>query len=317
MKMSRKNKKELIDFIEQELRFVPEGQRIHLDKDLLEDLLFEVIPSETLEEYGITNDIGESLKVPMWNGKVLRKIDLSEISFENVSWYNDDDINSMCWDEGLLSFDSGDSCDYSNTNAQIDFTKSWEAKNYGEFSIEGYNFSGVDLSNNDMSKLYSAAESDLSNTGIILSPDMFPELWQSNSPEDRAIFYDVNLSNVDLSKFTVNFIDMFEANAICDSRCNLSNTGINIIADAKKIKSSDYYLQNYQKKFKNGEFVGCYINGKKIRSSEEKKILVQEKRKEIEQKRKEMEQYKQALEDLYFSIKQDINQQIKNFQKKL
>ena len=134
---------------------------------------------------------------------------------------------------------------------------------------------------------------------------------------DDAIFYGVNLSNNDLSKFTVNFVDMSVPNAIFDEDCNFSNTGINIIADAKKIKSCDYDLQNYQKKFKNGEFVGCYINGKKIRSSEEKKILVQEKRKEIEQKRKEMEQYKKALEDLYFSIKQDINQQIKNFQKKL
>lgn len=40
MKLSNKDKEQLKRYIEEQLKTVPEGTRIHLDKDLLESLLF-------------------------------------------------------------------------------------------------------------------------------------------------------------------------------------------------------------------------------------------------------------------------------------
>ena len=74
MKLNESAKKELRANIEEQLKQVPDGQRVHLDKELLEDLIF----------FKGKNKDGRVIKVPVWTGHFLRKIDLSEISFENV-----------------------------------------------------------------------------------------------------------------------------------------------------------------------------------------------------------------------------------------
>ena len=78
MQLNKQSKNELRKRIVEQLKEVPKGQKIKLDKELLEYLLFEVI---TLDK---TTDT--KVKLPIWSGEFLKKIDLSQVDFTNVSW---------------------------------------------------------------------------------------------------------------------------------------------------------------------------------------------------------------------------------------
>lgn len=96
MNLNKKAKDELRNLIEARLKEVPEGNRICIDKELLEDLLFD----STFYD----NELKLQVKTPVWSGKFLQKIDLSMVSFENVSWC----ISSCCGIEHLLNEDFSD-----------------------------------------------------------------------------------------------------------------------------------------------------------------------------------------------------------------
>lgn len=57
------------------MRRVPAGKRVIIDKELLEELIFEPDP-----------DNPQEAKIPIWTGTFLSKIDLSGISFDNVNF---------------------------------------------------------------------------------------------------------------------------------------------------------------------------------------------------------------------------------------
>ena len=115
MKINYQTREELRRMVEAKLKNVPEGTKIHIDVSLLAELLFE---EEILDQ--TTGNIG---KIPVWTGDFLRKIDLSEVSFDGV-----------CWDaEGYLSpqkekkySEAISNIDFSYTNANIDFTKAFQ-----------------------------------------------------------------------------------------------------------------------------------------------------------------------------------------------
>ena len=65
MKLSNKSKDELREKIAEQLKEVPKGQRVQLDKDLLEDLLFEIIT--------LNKEKGIKIKLPIWSGDFLKK----------------------------------------------------------------------------------------------------------------------------------------------------------------------------------------------------------------------------------------------------
>lgn len=290
MKLNKQGKDEIRKLIEEKIKDVPNGKRIHLDKEILEDLLFD--------EMVYNKESNGKLKLPKWSGDFLSKIDLSEVSFEDVSWRllssypdpsgYDDVFDEEAWnkvnDSDICQLNEGEKVNYSNTNAKIDFTKSFEYKQLGKIKISECNFSGVDLSKNDMSKLGFVADSDLSNTKMVLSPEMFPDF-------DWAIFSEVNLSNVDFSKFTINGNDLLndDLTYIMDPRCNLANTGINIVLNVEEINSDTEFgnsSEDKKKMFKqmlhNGYLVGCYVNGKKVHSSDESENLLISKKDEYE-----------------------------------
>ena len=77
-KLSKTSKQKLRNFIEKNLEDVPEGEKIHIDKDILESLIFEQ-DSDAYNAY-----LG--VKVPVWTGEFLSKIDLCEISFAGVNF---------------------------------------------------------------------------------------------------------------------------------------------------------------------------------------------------------------------------------------
>lgn len=229
MKLNDAHKRNLREQIPIMLSELPEGDKITLDKDLLENLLFDVIPC---------NSENKKVKLPVWSGPFLRKIDLSEISFDNVSWSLLSEYG-MLFEEMINYFDENTQnkideysnekqiyIDYSYSNATIDFNKSWEA-NFETIYIANCNFEGVDLSNNIISKNLEINNSSLAHTGIILD---------HHNIKNCIISY-TNLSNVDLSNFTIDGDKLLEGETTqklsLDSICNLCGTGINISLSKK------------------------------------------------------------------------------------
>ena len=156
MELNEKSKDELRKTIIKRVKDFPYGRRAHIDKELLESLLFKKIV--------YNRDTGETLKLPVWSGDFLKKIDLSEVDFEDVSWslfvedtYDfpeeeyEEFMDKETYDEMefiLPTLKQGDRVNYSETNARIDFKKSFEYKKTGRINIMFCDFSYVDLSNN-------------------------------------------------------------------------------------------------------------------------------------------------------------------------
>ena len=74
MEFSKKQKQELRKQFEKELKNVPSGSRIQLNEELR-----EIIQQILFDDW-------HGLKIPVWSGNFLSKLDLSEISFEDVAW---------------------------------------------------------------------------------------------------------------------------------------------------------------------------------------------------------------------------------------
>lgn len=154
MKLNKQGRDELRAKVKELLESVPEGQRIHLEKDIVEALLFDSFKCER-EKGKIFG------KLIVWSGPFLSKLDLSEVSFDDVVW---DGPSASGW---YTENDKVESIDLSNTNARIDFSKSFYAK--GKFErnwIQDCNFANVDLSNNLLDGAYSINNCNFSNTGL-------------------------------------------------------------------------------------------------------------------------------------------------------
>lgn len=307
MILNEEGKNEIRAQIIEKLKKVPDGKKVHLDKELLESLLFKTIT--------YNRNTNEKLKVPVCGGEFLRKIDLSEVSFEDVAWslvvsesydHPEDSyqefMDEESWkkmDDLLPKFnDSNESLitDYSWTNAKIDFKKSFEFKKTGKFHLNFCNFEGVDLSDNDMSYLENAFECNLSNTGIILKPEMFTG--------NADVFYCDNLTNVDLSNFKISVEDyMTQESPFTD--CILTNTGLKLTLDpSDELWNSE--TQKYElRKNVIPQLCGCFINGVKVKSPDESLKSSEEKRKE----------YEKMKSDIISAVTNNIDEQIDRIKK--
>ncbi len=178
MKLNSTGKREMREFIEKQLEKVPEGFRIHLDKELLDELLFEKVTSKLAKGYA---NEGEDVvaKFAVWSGPFLAKIDLSEISFEDVVW----NVLSHQYKnivDNKNYYENIGSINYVNTNAPIDMALSFDGKHpfHGvkDFVICGCDFSQTDLSHTSFSsekKDISLINCNFTNTGLILDLDAF------------------------------------------------------------------------------------------------------------------------------------------------
>ena len=297
MKLNKVAKDELRKKIEVELKEVPEGQRIQLDKDLLEDLLFEVV---TLNK---EKDI--KVKLPVWSGEFLRKIDLSQVDFTNVSWLilgNVDyfieefyDVIEDSVEEKLEKFyrlaiknplfdsdrmgkelNNAYSVFYKGTNAHIDLSQSFEAIYRNKIHINCCNFSGLDFSSQDLSNfekliIYS---SDISDTRLSIPNNISLEAG-------AAILRGIDLSDRTIDGYK--YLDLDENNLHIS---DLTNTGIKIDLNAESCKDFRNSAEFYDAM--NHYWVGCYVNGKKILSSEEKKTVATKKKEEYEKMKAEI-----------------------------
>lgn len=238
----------------------PEGIKIKLKKEYIEKLIFDNVV--------LNEELGIVLKIPVWTGPFLSKIDLSEVSFDDVSWSikrkpigrevdnilqwidNMQDVNAPepydVWSDignfELAGNSNNNVLDFSNTNAVIDFSKSFEAKYFDAINIVGVNLANVDLSNNDFAVSFlQICASDLSNTKANISAARSFCLERSN------------FENADLSQITLNAgtfggdlslvakprgdedeesLDGYYFEICIDTESNYRNTGINIVYDA-------------------------------------------------------------------------------------
>ena len=291
MMLNKDGKNELREKIIEQLKNVPDGQKVHFDKELLESLLFQTIT--------YNKNTNEKLKLPVWSGDFLRKIDLSEVSFEDVSWSLIVDESWDCPEEEFVEFMDEETyekmpdilpyleldsrVDYSYTNANIDFSKSFEFKKTGKIKLLFCNFNGVNLSKNDMSKIGSVYNCDLADTGITLSPEMFAN-------KRGSAIGSTCLKNIDLSKFSVSAIDLINDRYILQGDCDFTNTGLNI-----SVNPTEEEWNTEENKWLKNEFnemmtrlCGCYINGKLVHTEEEKQAIAQEKREEYEKMKDEI-----------------------------
>ena len=293
------------NLIEEQVQNVPVGTRIHLDKELLEELMFDVYdgPIRNLFEEEMN---GKNMKIKnvVWSGEFLSKIDLSEVSFEDVLWdgyvIEGFEIDKTLYNSAQIEL--------SNTNANIDLAKSAEAKSdcdVANIGLVNCNFANVDLSNFTLSAAARILNCDLSNTGL-----------KFNNKELSALEMECsNLSGLDLSQSTVdeNFLCayMIDKEVPLDNyfyyiwyynKCNFSNTGLKInvmpisgeeclnylkVNDLKfdfTLNSDERKLAKKIGKIKDrvekvlavieginsGNLDGCYINGVLIKTYEDR-----------------------------------------------
>ena len=311
MQLNREDKDKLREYIEGRINEIPYGQRLQLDKEILESLLFEPIT--------INKEKGLKLKLPIWSGDFLKKIDLSQVDFTNVSWgiqgMDEDspysiDIDGVKVDYGAdkrikgivereakkyhekVEGEEDDTpflIDYSGTNAKIDLEKSFEAVNEGVIKARACNFSGLDFSNIDLSKYKEIWLStvDLSGTKIKIPR------------ESNLKAYCSNFDGIDLSSRTINARRYLLEEASDNlPGCNLHNTAINITLDPTEFKTRDEdWEEKVQSAMKN-YWVGCYVNGKKVLSESE----------QLEMATNLKKQYEAYQENIYKELNSQIEE---------
>lgn len=234
-KLSYNRKKDLQKSLEELLCEVPQGQRIKLDKEILEELIFTE-----------GEDKVKGKKVPCkfitWSGPFLRKIDLSEVSFEDVHWSLE--LCRDCYSDKII--------DLSGTNINPDFEKSFARKNGLKLCIKNCNFTDAELSNVTLTGRCDIINCSFSNSDIKID---LSKINMSN----------VKLRNLDLSNQVVFGSFFCGLSNLEESHSHFywvdfSDTGLDITVD------DDCSLHLIQHHITHGLLVGCYVNGQRINS---------------------------------------------------
>lgn len=283
MKLNAEGIKELREYILELLETVPEGERIKLDTKLLDDLIF----------FKGKNQQGEVIKVPVWTGPFLRKLDLSKLSFKNVFFGIGDEIFNFTGKNMKVMMDAetdkrfkkikyfnvvdyvppmpGNSVvehmenmiDFSYTNIKINFNEI-----YGN-AIEHTNFSGIDLSASNAFAILWAYKCDFSNTNVNFD-------FSLNDIDLGLNCCDLSFNNFEgqniEAKLFVNNPEICYTNGF--NNCVWWGTGINVI---NLEKDSSKELASL---IKNDSLNGCYVNGVYIKCIEERKAIASQKHNE-------------------------------------
>ena len=247
---------------------VPLGIKVHLDKDLLEALLFDKI----------TRKDGVVVKLPVWSGEFLEKLDLSEVSFEDVSWGLLTDPKQDGWDVDTFNYIQALSeklCSrrdfvygFGHTNAHIDFNTSYEAKHYhGKLSIKRANFACVPLKGTDINMFSRIQYCDFTKTGISLS-----------SLDDIKCVY-CNFSMNDLSNITISAIKLNHQFI----NCIMQETKLNITCDPRELNRRPEEKKNFLERLRDHQFYGCFINGNLVHKEYDRKKIAEKERERLEQ----------------------------------
>lgn len=137
MYLDESGKKEIRELIEEQVKKIPDGQRLKLKKAILEELIFHKIAWSTETKNSI----------PIWTGPFLRKLDLSELNFSNVFFDFESFEESCLTNNGTLDDIKYKikPFDFSYTNANIKLSNSIKNTIYSNCNFEGMDFSNETL----------------------------------------------------------------------------------------------------------------------------------------------------------------------------
>ncbi len=157
MRLTNDQKTDLRYKIKRLLESYEVKERIKIDKELLEQLIFDE-----------GNYKGAYCKVVAWSGSFLSKIDLSEIDFDNVLWRGEYVVDKK--DNYVVKSDVLPII-LDNTNAKIDFSKSakLDKEEPDKNTISNCSFKNMDLyySNIECFEFYNNCDFSDSNLSII------------------------------------------------------------------------------------------------------------------------------------------------------
>ena len=283
--LSLKQRYELRKMLEKELENVPEGKRKKLPKSYLEQLLFEtnvsIISNEVLEQYGIDIQSFKSAKFPVWTGDFLSKLDLSEVSFDNVVWdldvivsffanlgYKVDDFYKLYhrnmddsrFDKTLKEIDEIFSRSH-NLDKKYDCSVVLANTNANIYLLNGFRLIAT---KGDYYPELSIRDCDFQNSDLI-GLEFVKKMFHSN------------FCGTELSALVINCGDTEFYN------CNFNDTGLHFVGDLTNPRHLGM--------LKNSNIGGCYINGKPTT---------------VERDDKKVDSIRQASNDLFDSYVQAI-----------
>lgn len=207
--------------IEEILKHSPNTKKVSIKKEVLEQLLFEEVVLNEKENIVI--------KLPVWSGEFLEKIDLSEVDFTNVSWgglYYLEKNNDILDEEDILEYynalKENDSVGKEILIADINYFK--ESNLYGQ-------------RNNFIDYLFSVIhKSILDNKSQLLT--RIKEISKMYRHKNMHINYSRTNAKIDLSKS----FESTYGNKVCVCDAEFKECNIYISKKTKKILfySSDF-----------------------------------------------------------------------------
>lgn len=177
MRLKEVDKKELRRMLEDGINklrkdgILKPGERVNfnLSKDLLEDILFDS-EEVTLNPYIFYQNKNTKIKYLTWTGDFLSYLDLSSVSFDNVLWNIKCDKYTFDQKTKRENYYTGvNSIILHDTNAKIDFLRSFDIMYLSQLNLHNCNISDTDLSNNtlDLDSLSMSLDNcNIKNTGI-------------------------------------------------------------------------------------------------------------------------------------------------------
>ena len=213
--------------------------RRYQEKEYLEAILFDTYEDDKKRKF---KRIG-------FRSKNLCKLDLREVSFEDVS-FNGEDYPDL---------EEGERIDLSNTNARIDFSKSYEYKTTGQVVLKSVDFHGTNLSRNNWHDLTNKCFAFIKNCN-------FADTHSSLTDEGRKVYLKINgtdLSNNDLSDISINYDKQLSLSPeITFISCIFTKTGINV-----EYRGND--KGTIREIVTDPNYKGCKYNGRPIRTKDE------------------------------------------------
>lgn len=236
MKLNKKGRDELrerVDLKLNDIEFNPDA-RIKLPLDILEEILFDYKKNDIYKKIAFISDN-------------ICKLDLSEVSFENVSYSSVKNIN------------------LSNTNGNYDFSKAYDYMDHGSLIVRNVNFENVDLSNQILKGEIYFANCNFRNTKL------FPFWKDCETTLSSCDMRDNNLDKKTLIASLDDNIsgDLFFAEKEYNSffiNSNLAGTGAHIeIEDGLSLFAYEFL----NRLINAGYLDGCYLNDKRVLTKEE------------------------------------------------
>lgn len=228
-KYTEESKNKVRGLIISELEQVEDGERIFLPVDLMESLIFKKYP----------------IKIPIWTGPFLRKIDLSKVDFTDTCYRGK--AGSIIKVDKVGNSTKSMGIDLSYTNAKIDFSVNPFERN--DVIIDSCNFEGLDLASASLKDHTKIIDSNFDNTSIHIKN--FENLYIRNSSFKNCNFIQAsfpieNIRNDDFT-FTEGIIN----------NCDLSGTGLKLII-TKKLGP---FISDFNEVLESGKLDGCILDG--------------------------------------------------------